>query len=132
MALTNSQEPIRIRLSRTRVGLITLGCFVCGGLIRFGAAPTEQNDMWVAGFMRAGIVMGALWICLPTSKRPAAWANVSLTTLGGLVLALLLFARNPRMLLNTLPAFAALAALNFFLRPRPGARDQRPDRSSWK
>ena len=27
--------------------------------------------------MRVGIVLGALWLCLPTKTRPAAWAAIA-------------------------------------------------------
>jgi hypothetical protein len=76
--------------------------------------------------------MVAVWIALPTKRRPAAWADISPSTLIGLLLALAVFARSPRMLLQTLPLFAALAVMNFFLKRRPTSRDQRPDRNSWQ
>ncbi len=102
------------------------------GILKFGTDPTERNELWIAAFARVGLVMSALWIALPTKRRPAAWADVSPSTLIGLALALLVFARSPRLLLHTLPLFAVLAVLNFILKRRPTSRDQRPDRDSWR
>lgn len=130
--ISPSSAPRTIKLSRLRVGLIALGCLALAGILKFGTDPTERNELWIAAFARVGLVMSALWIALPTKRRPAAWADVSPSTLIGLALALLVFARSPRLLLHTLPLFAVLAVLNFILKRRPTSRDQRPDRDSWR
>ncbi len=124
--------PTTIKLSRLRVGLVALGCLALAGILKFGTDPTERNELWTAAFARVGLVMTALWVALPTKRRPAAWADVSPSTLIGFALALLVFARSPRMLLYALPFMAALAVLNFLLKRRPTSRDQRPDRDSWR
>ena len=72
----------KIEVNRPLVGVIALGCLVIAGVLW---QMPDSNDMWVAGFMRAGLMTGAIWLALPTKNRPAAWANVSPRTLIGVV-----------------------------------------------
>ena len=126
-----SSPPTTITISRLRVGLIAGVCLSVAAGLQFGTEPNVQKELWVGAFGRVGLVMTVLWFALPTKHRPAAWANIRVSTLIGCLLALLVFARSPRLLVQLLPVFGGLAAINYFTRPRSTKRDQRPDRSSW-
>jgi hypothetical protein len=64
----------KVTLNRWLVGTAAVGCFIASASIAL-AAPRET--FWWGGLLRAGIVLVALWFCLPTRNRPAAWADVS-------------------------------------------------------
>lgn len=105
-----SQEQITI--SRPLVGVLTLVCFAAA-LVIWLTNPAEE--MWLAGFVRVGLVMGALWLALPSRTRPAAWANVSPGMFVLIIVGVLLLPRYPRLLI---PLFIVLLVVGFVLRPR--------------
>lgn len=121
-----ANEPVKIAVNRTMVGLISLVC-LSSWLFLYFRNPNAEGDLllWQGGLMRAGLLMGALWIALPTKNRDAAWANVSPWMLAGLIGGVIGIARFPRLFV---PLLAILAVVGFFLRPRKTARDRRPDR----
>jgi hypothetical protein len=116
----------KIEVNRPLVGVIALGCLVIAGALW---QMPDSNDMWVAGFMRAGLMTGAIWLALPTKNRQAAWANVPPRTLIGVVGGIVVVAARPRVLIFFVPILIALAVLGKVLKGR-GA--DRPDRESWK
>lgn len=115
--MTNPDD--KITISRTMVGVLTIGCFVLAGVVKM---VWPSDAMWFAGFIRVGLVMGALWLALPTKTRPAAWANVSPATFVGLLVGAVLLPRYPRVVVVS---GIILLALNFVLKPR-GSRGRRP------
>jgi hypothetical protein len=121
-----SNESAKVPVNRTMVGLISLTC-LSAWIFLYVRQPNAQGDLllWQGGLMRAGLLMGAFWIALPTKNRDAAWANVSPWTLAGMIVAVIGIAARPRVFV---PILAVLAVVGFFLRPRKKARDQRPDR----
>lgn len=116
----------KIEVSRPLVGVIAVVCLLTA--IVLWQVP-DSNDMWVAGFMRAGLMTGAVWLALPTKNRKAAWANVSPLALFGGIGGIIVAAARPKVLLALVPMLIALAIIGKFLRRRPG---ERPDRESWK
>lgn len=119
-------DSTKIEVNRPLVGVIALVCLLTA--IVLWQIP-DSNDMWVAGFMRAGLMTGAVWLALPTKNRKAAWANVSPVALFGGIGAIILAAARPKVLLALVPLLIALAIIGKFLRRRPG---ERPERDSWK
>ena len=119
----------KIEINRTMVGIITVGCFIAAGVI-WWLDLEKGNRLWQAGFIRVGLLMGAFWFALPTKYREAAWANVSPWTFVGILLAVLLLPRYPRVIL---PAIVVLSILGWFLRPKkraPATRSVRATASS--
>jgi hypothetical protein len=114
-------------ISRLAVGLITIGCFVAAGFLWSRESSDDQTTLWIAGFIRAGSLMAAFWLALPTKNKPAAWAQVSKKTFAGIILAVGAMAARPRVFV---PLFAVVLALAFFL--RPGRARHRPNRDSWE
>lgn len=102
----------KIEINRPLVGILTICCFLGAAAV---SVLRPQEDLWIAGFIRVGLLMGALWLALPTRSRPAAWANVSPATFVGLIVAILLLPRYPRLIL---PAMAILLVLHVVLKPR--------------
>lgn len=119
-------DSTKIEVNRPLVGVIAVVCLVTGAVL--WQVP-GANDMWVAGFIRAGAMTGAVWLALPTKDRAAAWANVSPWTLFGVVGGIIAAAARPKVLLALVPILISLAIIGKFLRGRPG---ERPGRDSWK
>lgn len=67
---------------RQQVGIIAGGCLVVAG---FATVFGSGNTAWSASCFRIGVVLGALWLALPTKTRPAAWANMSRWTIVGIM-----------------------------------------------
>lgn len=102
----------KIAVNRTLAGILAVGCLVAGAVI---LAVRGIDDAIAAAFVRVGLMLGALWCALPTRNRDAAWANVSPLTVLVVLVAVIVFARNLRVLL---PIAIGLAAVGYFLRPR--------------
>jgi len=112
----------KIEISRTKVGLLCIACLATAFAI-FAFAPTNDDwPIWQGAFTRVGLVLGALWLALPSKTRQAAWANVSPSTFFGLIFVIVLWARYPRFVT---PLIIVIAVIGYFLRPR----DQRRPKS---
>lgn len=109
----------KIEINRTLVGVLAASCLGAAITIFVGYSHNESLIVWQAAFTRVGLVLTALWLALPTRGRPAAWSNVSPSTLFGLLLALLACARYPKVMI---PVLIVVAIIGFFLKPRPRGR----------
>jgi len=127
----SKNDKSKISVNRPLVGIISLGCLITAIVLWVRHPEDDYLRMWVAGFVRAGLMTGAVWIALPTKNREAAWANVSPLTLIGGIVGIIAVAARPRVLVLFIPIFIGLGLLGFVLKPR-GRRDNRPDRDSWK
>ncbi len=107
---------VRVQVNRALVGAIALSCLAAGAALLWW---DSWENVWCGAFIRVGLVMSAIWLAMPTSKRDAAWANVSPYTLVGLLIGALLVARYPR---RALPFMAVVLVLAYFLRPRSTRR----------
>jgi len=115
-----NHEPISI--SRPLVGWITAACLTTAVVIFLQGSSTSNAQLWQAAFTRVGLVMGALWLALPSRNRASAFANVSMRTFLGIILAIFAFARYPR---TVLPLLVLIGALGILLRPRDKKRPSR-------
>ena len=109
----------KVTVSRPLVGVITICCFVAAFLVWY-FAPDVENEFWLGGFIRVGILMGAFWLALPTQRRPAAWANISPWSLAAILLFVFLLPRLKQPLLLGLIAVVVVAGA--ILRPRGRTR----------
>jgi hypothetical protein len=109
-----------VTVNRTLVGVLAIACLI-GAAAAFLYEDDDVN-MWRGIFTRVGLVLTALWMALPKEGTLGKWANVSLTTLIGITLAIFMVARNPR---QYVPLMLAVAAVGRFLRPREKARPAR-------
>lgn len=96
---------------RRRVGWIALGCLL---LAAVGFATSGTDSAWPSAAMRVGVVLGALWLCLPTKSRPAAWSVMSRERLAVIIVTAMLINR----LKYALPLLAIAAVLGWVLRPK--------------
>ncbi|REJ74977.1 MAG: hypothetical protein DWQ34_07210 [Planctomycetota bacterium] len=85
----------------------------------FVLVRAENQDAVAGALIRTGILLGALWLALPTRKREAAWANVSPVAFVATLVAAVTFVARPRILVYLIPIGLALGVLSAFLRPRP-------------
>ena len=111
----------KIPVNRSLVGFLGLTCLVAAGVIRL-VSPDDQ--LWIGGCIRVGLVVCAFWLALPSRHRDAAWANVSLPTVFGIVVGLLALTRIPMKIV--VPIFIFVAVLIVVLRPRSKTRPNRP------
>lgn len=91
-----------ITFNRWVVALLTLTCFAAAAYI-WNRDPDEI--FWWGGFIRAGLVLGVLWFCLPARNRPAAWANFSPGSAALVAGVLMLTIIRPRLGLPLLAIF---------------------------
>jgi len=88
---------------------ILAALFVVAGLV-IGATDSWGN-LWCGSFIRAGALLGAFWIGMPTKGRAAAWANFSPTWILAGALGLVLFMRvvqRPQVLIPLISTAAVL------------------------
>lgn len=83
-----------ITFNRSVVAILTLGCFAAAALIWM---RSPDDIFWWGGFIRAGLVLGVLWFCLPTHNRPAAWANFTPASAALVAGVLILTIIRPRL-----------------------------------
>jgi len=94
--------------NRLLVAAIAGGCLLSGGAIWL---LDSRDNLWCGPLIRTGLVMGALWLALPTKGRAAAWANVSWIWVVLIAGALFLMVKRPLVLV---PIFLGLLVLSAF------------------
>ncbi len=114
-----------VTINRRLVGVLALASLIGAGAAFF--YEEDEVNMWRGIFTRVGLVLTALWMALPKDGTLGKWANVSITTLIGIMVAIFMVARNPR---QYVPLMLAVAAIGRFLRPRDKARPPREFRES--
>lgn len=100
--------------NRLLVAVITIACFGGAFLLRQLELVDRNNTLLIAGLVRVGICMGALWFALPSRKRPAAWAKLSPWVIVGLAVAAFLLPR----LRYSIPLLVGMLLVGTFIRPR--------------
>ena len=129
MSTSDSSKPRTVPVNRKLVGLISLVCLLTSAGLYLVYGSDESWEMWRAGFMRVGLLMGAFWQALPTRDRDAAWARVSPLAFVGALVTLFVAVRRPKVFVPLLVIVGAVLLVLRFL--RRGGPD-RPDRSSWQ
>ena len=102
----------RLDLNRKLTGLIAL-IFLVGGVVAWLAAIGPE--MVSSGMIRNGLVLGALWLALPTQTRPAAWEDISWSSVVLVFLTALVFL-SARLRWVAIPLVIGVAILVYFLR----------------
>ncbi len=119
----------RRTVSRPLVGWIAIGLFAAAGLLEMWPAllPGAAGATLAGAAARVGIVMGALWLALPTRNRPAAWANLRVNFVAVGLLAVMALLRIPFRIM--LPLAGTVLALGAVFRPKSLERP-RPKRDA--
>ncbi len=105
-------------MNRTALGIIAALLAAVGGALMFREATFFTGGV----FLRAGIMLGALWLVLPNAQRVPRAVWIGLAVAGGV------FVLRPRLILLGLGAglvVTVLAALGGFKRAPKNSR-QRP------
>jgi hypothetical protein len=89
-------------MHRPTLGVISLVLIIGGAILMM--RPIDGDSYLGAISVRAGLVLGAIWVSLPNIRRAPRWLLLAVS-----VLAIVLIIR-PRLLLYALPV-AALVAL---------------------
>ena len=96
---------------RSRIGVVALSCLAIAIL---GLLLADENSAWPAAALRISIVLGSLWLCLPTAQRPAAWARLTRGRLAVIVL-ITVFINRLKFLL---PALLIVGIAAWLIRPK--------------
>ncbi len=94
--------------NRVLVGFLAVACVLAGlaiGLLHSWA------DLWCGSFIRAGVLLGAFFVAMPTQGRAAAWAKVSPTLILGVAAGLVLLGRVIQRPQVIIPLFSVLFVL---------------------
>lgn len=115
----------QLSAKRNVLGILALVCLVsAAGLWLFTGDPEHNAVLSVV--TRVGIVLGALWLALPTVGTSWAWQKAGPV----LIIAIALTAFAGRALRYALPIAIVVAILLVFLRPRPKRNEATGKRSS--
>jgi len=106
-------SPLAVR--KLIVGIVSLGCLAtAAGLFCFAADGMANPVTAVA--MRLGVMLGALWLALPSQGESIGWGKAMPVILA--VIVVLAFVRNWRFLVYAIPAAIVVGIVLAFLRPR--------------
>ena len=90
-------------MHRPTLGVISLVLIIGGAILM--VRPIDNDSYLGAISVRAGLVLGAIWVSLPNIRRAPRWLLSAVT-----VLAVVLIVR-PRLLLYALPVAVVVAVV---------------------
>jgi hypothetical protein len=103
---------LRLDINRPLTGVLAASLLLLG----FGLMLAEVgSELMHAGFIRTGLVLGALWIALPTRNRPAAWENVAWSSVCLAFIGVIVFL-SARLRWTVVPLVLAVGIAVYFLR----------------
>lgn len=102
----------KLEINRPLTGILA-AVMLAAGL--FLMIVKGENGQITAILVRTGLLLGALWLALPTKTRPAAWENVSWTSFLVVVLAIGVFLTS-RLRWWALPLLVAVGLGIYFMR----------------
>ena len=111
-------NPSPLAVRKLLVGLISLGCLITAAVSCY---YTDWTNPLVAITMRLGVMLGALWLALPSEGDSIAWQKALPVVVA--VMAAMAFLRiNWRVLLYLLPVALVVAVVAAFIRPKQKRR----------
>jgi hypothetical protein len=111
------RSPLAVR--KLIVGLIALACLVTAAAMWIFTDDPQTNAANAVA-MRLGIMLGALWLALPSRGESLAWGKALPAVLA--VIAVLALVRNWRVLIYAIPIAILVAIAAAFIRPRSKRR----------
>ena len=104
----------KIDVRRTLLLLISLVA-MGAGIVLSARGEMESGRIFAgASAFRIGMVMFALWLALPSLKKPAQWLPPGMAVLG--VVGIMAIAAQPRLILVVAPALGTLLTLGWLVR----------------
>ena len=111
-----------LALRKLLVGLMTLLCLaIAAGAVYF----TNWTNPLVSVTIRLGLMLGALWLVLPTTGESLAWEKAFPVVVAIIVVLAFIKRGGGRLLLYVIPAAIVVGILAAFLRPKPKRRAPR-------
>lgn len=105
-----------LRDVRRLVTLVVSLCMLATALATwwFYGEQSGASKFVAAACGRIGLVLGALWLAWPQLKKPAKWLPASAPVIG--IVALIVIAAQPRLLIPAIPIVGALITLSTFVK----------------
>ena len=104
----------KIDVRRTLLLLISLVAMGAGIVLSVRGEMESGRIFASASAFRIGMVMFALWLALPSLKKPAQWLPPGMAVLG--VVGIMAVAAQPRLILVVAPALGTLLTLGWLVR----------------
>ena len=114
-----NESPLAVR--KMIVGILALGSLATAAGVLLLSAEGFSNPM-TAVAMRLGLILGALWLALPSTGESIAWAKVVPIA----VVVAVACVRGGRFLLYAIPIAVLVGIVAVFIRPK--GRRHRPRR----
>ncbi len=105
---------------RYLAGVAAGACLLCAvtakltGGLEYLSGSSSTSGFMIASLTRIGLVFGAIWLAWDSLKRPARWLPPGLAVLG--VIAIILVAAQPKLIIAALPLFGVVAVATSVLR----------------
>jgi hypothetical protein len=115
------RSPLAVR--KLIVGLIALACLVTAGAFWIFADDPGTNAANAVA-TRLGIMLGALWLALPSHGESLAWGK-ALPAVFAVIVVLAMIRVNWRILIYAIPIAIVVAVAAAFIRPRSKPRPPR-------
>ena len=107
----NQPAPQSVAINQKLVGTIACTMLVGAGLLWFLGG---SQNMWTGACLKVGLVMGALWLALPSLKRKGSWGHTS----WGVIVAVALVLTGKRVDMRIiLPLLVGIVLATKVLRP---------------
>jgi drug/metabolite transporter superfamily protein YnfA len=94
---------------RIAVGAIAVVLLITSALMTFWPGQAGSANFVASASGRIGLVLAALWLAWPSLARPASWLPPGVAVL--CVIALVVIATRPQLIVVAIPALAGLTAL---------------------
>ena len=116
-------------MRRTAFGIIAALLLVTAAVLLYRFGASEGRETMIASIcLRAGLVLGAVWLAYPQVVRISKTFSPTLAAIVLLGVLLLVFVRNKYVLVVIVPALFALIVLHLsghLLRPPPRKKKHR-------
>jgi hypothetical protein len=96
-------------IRRILVLILAIGLLATSALLTFRFGQEGSARFAAAASGRIGLVLGALWLAWPSLQRPSQWLPPGIAV--ACVVALVVLAAQPRLIVVAIPALGALLAL---------------------
>ena len=98
---------------RTLVLVVSIALLI-GSFASWMYGSESSTKFATAAMGRIGLVLGALWLAWPSLRRPAQWLPPGIAM--ACLLALVILAAQPRLIVAVVPAVGALIALSMVVK----------------